>query len=138
MTARVLVIVLSSLAPLFAPRSDVARTVVGYWPSGAVAYERHYVNDREHGTEIGRWEDGSMRFVYHYRHGVMEGVAREWLRGGQLYRENHYERGQEAGQQRMWWPDGTLRSNYVVRDGRRYGLLGAKGCVASDSTETMK
>jgi hypothetical protein len=39
-----------------------------------------------------------------------------------------------VGQQRMWWPDGTLRANYVVRDGRRYGLLGAKGCVSVDST----
>jgi len=64
----------------------------------------------------------------------MEGVAREWYRCGALYRETNYRAGQEEGLQRMWWPDGTLRANYVVRDGRRFGLLVAKGCIASDST----
>ena len=29
----------------------------------------------------------------------------------------------------MWQEDGTARANYVVREGRRYGLMGAKGCV---------
>ena len=48
------------------------------------------------------------------------------------YRDSHYAPGHEAGSQRMWYADGTLRANYVARDGRRYGLMGAKGCVTED------
>ena len=134
MIARSVVVAASIAASAFASPRGVGRTVVGRWPNGAVAYERHYVGDREESAAIGRWEDESIRFVYEYRNGEMDGVARDWYRGGQLYRETNYVRGHEVGQQRMWWPDGTLRANYVVRDGRRYGLLGAKGCVSSDST----
>lgn len=138
MIARPVVLALSALVSAFAsPRGDV-RTVLGRWPNGAIAYERHYVGDLEDGTEIGRWEDGSIRFVYHYHRGVMDGLARDWDRNGHLYRETHYANGREDGQQQMWWPDGALRANYVVRDGRRYGLLGAKGCVSADSAGDRK
>jgi antitoxin component YwqK of YwqJK toxin-antitoxin module len=138
MIGRSAVLALSVLVSTYAsPRGDV-RTVIGRWPSGAIAYERHYVGDLEEGMEIGRWEDGSVRFIYHYAHGVMVGVARDWDRNGQLYRETHYLNGREEGEQQMWWPDGTLRASYVVRDGRRYGLLGAKGCVSADSTGADK
>jgi antitoxin component YwqK of YwqJK toxin-antitoxin module len=58
----------------------------------------------------------------------MDGVAREWSREGKLLSEFHFVAGHEAGQQRMWNDDGSIRSNYVVRDGRRYGLIGAMGC----------
>ena len=134
MIAKPLVFVLSAfVSTLASPRGDV-RTVLGRWSNGAIAYERHYIGDAEEGTEVGFWEDGSIRFVYGYSHGVMDGVARDWDREGHLYRETHYVDGREDGQQRMWWPDGALRANYVVRDGRRYGLLGAKGCVSADST----
>ena len=43
-----------------------------------------------------------------------------------------YVDGKEAGAQRMWNEDGTLRANYVIKEGRRFGLLGSKPC-ATDS-----
>ena len=138
MSPRAMTMTIGTIASLLATRGDSVRTVVGRWPNGAIAYERHYVGSREEGTAIGRWEDGSIRFAYHYEHGEMVGVARDWYRGGQLYRETNYVRGHEDGRQRMWWPDGSLRATYVVRDGRRYGLLGSKGCVARDSTADVE
>ena len=63
----------------------------------------------------------------------MNGVAREWYAGGALFTEQQYALGHEAGLQRMYWEDGRVRASYVVRDGRRYGLLGAKGCVTRDT-----
>jgi hypothetical protein len=29
----------------------------------------------------------------------------------------------------MWWENGLIRANYVVKNGRRYGLIGLKLCV---------
>jgi antitoxin component YwqK of YwqJK toxin-antitoxin module len=60
-------------------------------------------------------------------------MAREWYPDGSLFRESQYAEGQEAGRQRMWHADGTLRSNYIVREGQRYGLIGSKGCTGADS-----
>src|SRR5439155_11394424 len=46
----------------------------------------------------------------------------------------HHHEGHELGQQQMWNPDGTIRSNYVIKDGRRYGLVGAMGCSGKRSS----
>jgi antitoxin component YwqK of YwqJK toxin-antitoxin module len=54
----------------------------------------------------------------------------DWFPDGTLYKQFRYEHGHESGAQRMWYVDGSVRANYVVRDGRRYGLIGAKGCVS--------
>jgi hypothetical protein len=102
---------------------------------GQAASERRYVEDRAEGRHAGWWENGAQRFEFTYRDGVMEGVGREWFVDGRLYRVTHYRHGQEEGAQQMWWPDGTLRASYVVHDGRRFGLLGAKGCVTLDSAD---
>jgi hypothetical protein len=33
------------------------------------------------------------------------------------------------GAQIAWYPNGKLRLNYVVRNGRQYGLTGVKNCA---------
>ena len=63
----------------------------------------------------------------------MHGVSREWFASGALWHEQRYAAGHEAGVQRMYWEDGRVRASYVVSGGRRYGLLGAKGCVVRDT-----
>lgn len=107
------------------------------WYSGnRLAWERAYRHSKEIGTHRGWWANGAPHFVYHYRNGIIEGTAREWFANGRLYREFHYQAGQESGSERMWYADGSLRANYVMRDGRRFGLPGSKGCTGADSTGT--
>lgn len=103
-----------------------------WFVEGQPMYERWYEEGLEEGTHRGWWEDGSVRFVYEFDLGVHEGSAREWYPNGSLYRDFHYAKGKELGRQRMWHADGTLRANYVVKDGRRFGLIGSKGCVGSE------
>jgi len=81
-----------------------------------------------------RYPDGRIRLVEHVRRGVVEGKLREYLPNGTLYREQNYLHGHEEGLQRMWWSNGKLRANYVVKNGRRYGLMGAKGCAGHETT----
>jgi antitoxin component YwqK of YwqJK toxin-antitoxin module len=84
------------------------------------------------GEHRGWYENGAVKFVYHYTRGVSEGVQRQWFPSGQPFTAFHHHAGHEVGQQEMWNADGTLRSNYVIRDGRRYGLLGAVGCTGQE------
>ena len=103
--------------------------VRGWFENGALEYERTYRAGREEGTHRGWYDTGARRFEYEYRAGVSEGEQRQWYPSGQPYTVFHHAQGHELGQQQMWNPDGSVRSNYVVRDGRRYGLLGAMGCT---------
>ena len=51
-----------------------------------------------------------------------------------LLRVSNYKNGYEHGQQKIWYPDGRIKSNYIIKNGRRYGLLGIKNCInVSDS-----
>lgn len=91
---------------------------------------------RDEGTRMLRWPNGHVRIVETFHQGVLEGKLREWLPDGTLFREQNYRHGQEEGRQRMWYADGTLRANYVVKSGRRFGLMGAKGCTGKEHGTT--
>jgi antitoxin component YwqK of YwqJK toxin-antitoxin module len=106
----------------------------GWYASGARAYERSFVAGREHGTHRGWYESGAPHFVLHYSNGLSEGEQRRWYPSGQLRTVFHHHAGHEVGQQQLWNPDGSIHSNYVLRDGKRYGLLGAMGCTGKDRT----
>jgi len=41
----------------------------------------------------------------------------------------HYTAGHEDGVQQLYREDGSLYANYIVRDGRKYGLTGEKECA---------
>jgi antitoxin component YwqK of YwqJK toxin-antitoxin module len=92
----------------------------------------------EYGKKVGEymawWPNGKQKLEYHFAAGEYHGVLKEWDVDGHLIREATYENGYEAGPQKVWYPDGKVRSNYVVINGRRFGLLGTKNCVnVSDS-----
>ncbi|MEP6834116.1 MAG: hypothetical protein ABJB74_12010 [Gemmatimonas sp.] len=100
----------------------------GWHENGQVDYARTYSAGLEEGTHKGWYENGGRRFEYHFRNGVSEGVSKQWYRNGKPYTLFHFTNGQEAGQQQMWDTEGKLRANYVIREGRRYGLPGSVGC----------
>jgi antitoxin component YwqK of YwqJK toxin-antitoxin module len=104
-----------------------------WYANGTLAEERGWRGTREEGVHRGWWPDGRPRFAYAYHDGLLQGESREWFASGALWRTQRYSAGHEAGLQRMYWEDGRVRASFVVQDGRRYGLLGAKGCVARDS-----
>lgn len=102
-----------------------------WFENGAVRYERSYREGRKHGEHTGWYAGGAAHFEYRFKDGLSQGKHREWYPDGLPYREFNYVDGQESGAQRMWHADGTLRANYVIKDGRRFGLIGSKGCVGA-------
>jgi antitoxin component YwqK of YwqJK toxin-antitoxin module len=102
---------------------------VSWYESGQVNEERTYAAGRKQGRHLGWYADGTRRFDDVFELGLLRGQALEWYPDGTPYRDFTYDAGQESGRQRMWNVDGSLRANYVVREGRRFGLLGSKGCT---------
>jgi antitoxin component YwqK of YwqJK toxin-antitoxin module len=78
------------------------------------------------------WENGKKRFEYTAVNDAYEGELKEWAENGQLFHLAHYKNGQEDGVQKMWHANGKIRSNFVIINGRRYGLLGTKNCKNRD------
>ena len=102
---------------------------LGWYPGGTPMEKRQYRDGLKEGMHLSWWADGAVKFIYRFEHDLHEGNAKAWFRGGSLFRDFNYVNGKEAGSQRMWKEDGSIRANYVVNDGRRYGLLGAKPCA---------
>lgn len=90
---------------------------------------RYYENGWKEGEHTGWFENGQTQFTYHFKDDMFEGTQKEWLASGQQYSELNYEKGMESGSQKVWYTNGKIRTNYIISNNRRYGLLGTKNCV---------
>jgi len=101
---------------------------VQYYSNGQLKEQRLYKQNRKTGTHVGFWPNGQQKFEYHFEADLHVDELKEWYASGQPYRFFNYLQGKEDGSQRMWMEDGTIRANYVVKGGHRYGLIGLKNC----------
>lgn len=110
----------------------------GTWKTFYRRGKPHVMRQYDHGKKTGKlraWhENGSIMTEANFKEDEYNGVLHEWDEHGQLLREATYNMGHEEGAQRAWYANGKVRSNYVVLNGRRFGLLGTKNCTnVSDS-----
>lgn len=98
-----------------------------YYPGGSLCEERHYHAGEKDGVHTGWWENGNLRFEYHFLNGGYDGDWKEWYSNGQVYKFLHYTKGiDEWG--KGWRENGKLYMSYVMKDGRRYGLINPNLC----------
>lgn len=109
---------------------------VRFYPKNRIFEKRNYINGKKEGIHIGYWEDGSLAFEYNLKDDEYNGSLKEWNRNGQIIKSFNYVNGYEKGSQKLWFDNGEVRSNYVIKNNRRYGLLGTKNCInVSDSIQ---
>lgn len=105
-----------------------------FYPGGQLLDQREFSRGQKVGDLVAWWKNGTKKLHYHFENDEYEGTCREWNEEGTLVQEMNYHQGHEEGPQKMFYDNGKIRSNYIIRDGRRYGLLGTKNCVnVSDS-----
>ena len=90
---------------------------------------RYFENGMKVGEHRGWYANGQQSFLYHFEKDEYHGNQKEWIETGQIYSDMNYEHGRESGSQRVWYADGTIKTNYIIKNNRRYGLLGTKNCV---------
>lgn len=96
--------------------------------------QRQFVEGKKIGAYTAWWPNGKKRLAYEFVNDEYHGTCREWNPNGVLVKEMNYNQGHELGTQKVWYDNGKIKSNYLVKNGRRFGLLGTKNCVnASDS-----
>lgn len=107
---------------------------IRYYDNGQLQELRYFDKGVKTKTLTRWWANGQKQFQCSFANGEYEGPLYEWNEHGQLIREMNYKNGHESGSQKMYYDNGKIRSNYIVKDGRRIGLLGTKNCVnVSDS-----
>ena len=95
---------------------------------------REFKDGKKIGEYIAWWPNGNKKLQYEFKEGEYEGTCYEWNERGQMTKEANYKAGYEDGLQKIFYDNGKIHSNFVVVNGRRYGLLGTKNCVnVSDS-----
>ena len=101
-----------------------------WYENGQLKEKRFYAENLKTGTHTGWWDNGVKRFEYVFYNDIPIKRHCEWYKSGKLCSLFEYNNaGQPEGAQQLWYEDGTVKSNYVVKDNRRFGFLGAKGCV---------
>lgn len=105
-----------------------------WYPNKKLLEERMYAGGKKNGKQLAYWENGNKRFEFMSENDAYEGELSEWTFDGKLTHLAHYKDGQEDRSQKLWYDNGKIRANYVIINGKRYGLLGTKNCKnVSDS-----
>jgi len=109
------------------------------WFENGVRMEvRFYSNNHKMGKHQGWYNNGSIRFEYFIDNDVPIKTHREWHPNGQLFTQFNFNQvGQAEGAQQMWYPTGQIKANYVIKNGRRFGFLGAKGCMGENGKKLL-
>ena len=96
---------------------------------------RKYREGKKIGRYIGYYETGNIKFEENFKNNLNHGKLFIWSNEGKLVRESNYKNGYESGLQKIWESNGKIKSNYIVKNKRRYGLLGTKNCI--NETDTL-
>ena len=100
-----------------------------WYPDKQLAEQRFYINGKKEGLHQKWWPDGKQKMYFTAYANEYSGEFKEWYASGLLGKDFHYVNGYEEGSQKLWWNNGTVRANYVIRNGKKYGLLGLKTCI---------
>lgn len=100
-----------------------------FYVGGKLAERRFFDNGKKTGVYKAWWPNGTVKLVYHFKDGETDGNCRAWAADGLLIEDMNYKAGYEVGRQVQYYTDGRIKANYLMINGRRYGLLGTKNCI---------
>jgi len=81
-----------------------------------------------HGEQLGWHSNGSPAFKYTCVEGERENIYQEYYPSGKVHIQSEYENGVEISKT-VRDLSGQALVNYVIKDGRYYGLLGSSDCM---------
>ena len=98
-----------------------------YFREGNLSEKRFYHKGEKDSVHVGWWPNGNHRFEYHFVSGLYHGDYKEWYANGERYKHIHYTGGKEDWA-KGWRENGKVYMNFIVKNGRRYGLENTNLC----------
>jgi hypothetical protein len=102
---------------------------VTFYSDGAIESKRYYTKGEKDSVHYGWWYNGNKRFEYHFKQGNYHGDFKEWYETGEPFKYIIYDNGTER-KGLAWRRNGKLYLNYVMQNGRRYGLINSGLCYS--------
>ncbi|NOT76157.1 MAG: hypothetical protein HOP08_14615 [Cyclobacteriaceae bacterium] len=100
-----------------------------WYLSGVKESSRLYSQGEKEGIHQGWWPNGNQRFEYQFAEGQYHGTFKEWYENGKPLHLFTYADGKEVSA--IGWRDnGKTYINFMVRNGRKYGLTNARLCYS--------
>jgi hypothetical protein len=100
-----------------------------YFENGKPLSKRYYHLGEKDSVHIGWWDNGNTRFVYHFKNGVYNGSFEEFYNSGKPLKKISYYNGNDSFGT-GWRENGKIFMNYIMKDGRRYGIMNAQPCYS--------
>lgn len=91
--------------------------------------DKSYLAGKEHGRQRGYHYNGNLSFSYNAVNGKREGLYQEFYPSGNLHIEKIYKEGKQVSN-KIKNPQGAVIANYVLKNGRYYGLMGSSSCIS--------
>jgi len=110
---------------------------LSFYENGKRETERWFTKGEKDSVHRGWWANGKPRFEYHFKKGLYNGAFREWYESGGMLQEVMYENGNEVSG-KGWRENGKPYMNFIVKDGRRYGLVNANLCFSQVAEKQSK
>lgn len=102
---------------------------LSWYEDGTKESERYYEQGEKDGLHLGWWPNGKIRFEYQFKAGLYHGTFKEWYENGKPLHVFGYHHGNEV--RALGWRDnGKTYINFVVRNGKKYGLTNARLCYS--------
>lgn len=100
-----------------------------YFENGKPLSKRYYHLGEKDSVHTGWWDNGNTRFVYHFNNGVYNGSFEEYYYSGKPLKKISYYNGNDSFGT-GWRENGKIFMNYIMKDGRRYGVMNAQPCYS--------
>jgi hypothetical protein len=100
-----------------------------YFENGKPLSKRYYHLGEKDSVHTGWWDNGNTRFVYHFKNGVYDGSFEEYYYIGKPLKKISYYNGNDSFGT-GWRENGKIFMNYIMKDGRRYGVMNAQPCYS--------
>lgn len=98
-----------------------------FYEDGTKESTRWYNNGEKDSIHTGWWWNGNKKYEYHFKNGDYNGMFTEWYESGKMIQQVIYEKGKELCG-KGWRENGKLYMNFVMKDGRRYGMNNSNLC----------
>lgn len=92
--------------------------------------KRRYKNGKCFKKQLEWWPNGVKKLEFYCnKEGQKDGAYYIWYDTNTLERSLHYKNGVKDGEQVSYYNNGYVRAHYIIKKGRRFGLLGSNSCL---------
>lgn len=89
----------------------------------------HYIEGVLAGQQEGYHDNGQLSYHYKMTNGLLEGDYLEYYPNGNLQIHRVYKKNKIV-KEKIYDIDKSIIANYVVKNGRTYGLIGSSSCIS--------